>query len=239
VSVVSLLGEESSLRTLESLREDLDDGPGSWDERVERFTKAYPRALADVRRTLYRHAGMFPVPIRAVTSWRYLPADVAPTRANLVPVGRAAVKGLNAGYFATHLWDGTLGYFQRRQDDCLQAAIASLVQAPMHEVPDLQINKLIASGIDPGELEAKIGECMDRWLERCGLTVVFHTSKPTSARRWIGVVGSERLTHDHCLLMSGRECLFDPDQILARRPDEDPTELDPADIDYAITIERR
>ncbi len=41
------------------------------------------------------------------------------------------------GYFKAPLRDSSFGYLQRRPDDCVQAAIASFLQAQPYTVPDL------------------------------------------------------------------------------------------------------
>lgn len=188
-----------------------------------------------------RGEGLTPDELAEAT--RLYPRMVATTRrkARLEPVRVAGSRerGRDLGYFQTRLRDGTLGYSQRRTDDCLQAAIASLLQIPMCQVPDLRIDRQLASGLEPDEMERNIAQTMRRWTTERGLTVLLHPTMPTSARRWIGVTRVEDdLYSDHCLLMSGRDCLFDPYQPI---PDND----DPwgshefGDLDYGITIEKR
>ena len=97
----------------------------------------------------------------------------------------------------------------------------------------------MAARPDPELLEREIEAKMIRWMEQRGVTVVFHSSPPISERRWIGVVTTGGLYSDHCLLMSGRDCLFDPASLLPPRRDQPVSGYDLADIDYGITIERR
>jgi hypothetical protein len=54
------------------------------------------------------------------------------------------------------------------------------------------------------------------------------------------VTSTQGIYSDHCLLMSGRDCLFDP-RDPAPTPGKDPpaTDLDPSGIDYGIIIDRR
>jgi len=67
--------------------------------------------------------------------------DWPPALANLRrELGLAPVPSAPFGYFQAPLRDGTTGYFQRRTDDCLQAAIASCCQIPPHLVPDLHLH---------------------------------------------------------------------------------------------------
>jgi hypothetical protein len=184
---------------------------GTDPDRVREFCKLFPSELAKVRRQVYRDAGL---------------------RLHPVPVNGSQAKGLKLGYFMTPLHDGTLGYFQRRTDDCLQAAIASCLQMPVHLVPDLQ--QQFAAGVEPEEMERGIREKMKRWMDKHGVSLVYHASPPTTERRWIGVVTEP--DSSHCLLMNGRECLFDPAN-LRLPPRIEMSEYDPADIDYGITIE--
>jgi hypothetical protein len=195
------------MRGFARLIDDYENGTGSPGERMLAFVQRYPSEAAKVRR------------------------QVLP----VVPVNGSRSKGLAAGYFMTRLRDGSVGYFQRRLDDCLQAAIASHVQVAPHQVPDLHLDQLLLAGKDPEEIRHIGREKLRRWTEKHGVTIMLHSSPPTSARRWIGVVpaaGGEG-SFDHCLIMSGRECLFNTSSLL---PD---SEYDAAGIEYGITIDDR
>ena len=200
---------------VERIVDEYENGPGSLNERTRQLCKVFPSELAKVRRQVYRHVGLLPVPVNG-----------SPT------------KGLKSGYFSTRLRDGTLGYLQRRTDDCLQAALASCLQIPPHLVPDLHMEQQPASGTDPEEMERGIREKMDHWLDRRGYTIAYHPSALTSERRWIGVVKADDMYSDHCLLMTGRDCLFDPANLMPSR-NQPATSYDTSDIDYAITMDRR
>jgi hypothetical protein len=201
---------------LDRLTNEWEHGTGSMGERTREFCRLFPSELAKVRRQVYRPFGLMPVPVNGSTA-----------------------KGLKAGYFMTRLRDGTQGYLQRRTDDCLQAAIASCLQIPPHQVPDLQMERQLAAGMDPEEMERGIREKMGRWMDKHGVTVMYHASPPTSERRWIGVVREDDVYSDHCLLMNGRDCLFDAAYLGPRLKDQPATEYDVTEIDYGITIERR
>ncbi len=158
-----------------------------------------------------------------------------------VPLDGDRNYGWRTGYFQAELRDGTRGYFQRRVDDCLQAAIASCAQIPMPLVPDLQIDRQRALGREPEEIERVITQKLIAWTEANGLTIMFHPTVPTTGR-WIGVVPDERGPYlDHCLLMNGRDVLFDPASVLPAGDDEraSPAGLDFFYCEHAITIERR
>jgi hypothetical protein len=156
-----------------------------------------------------------------------------------VPIDGDPAKGVELGYFATKLRDGTTGYLQRRTDDCFQAAIASCLQVPAHLVPDWQLDRQLTAGREHEQIERVIWESLKRWTEQQGVTVTFHHTPPTSARRWIGVIETGKDYSDHCLLMSGRDCLFDPSRLLPTRKDKPASAWNPNDVTYGITIERR
>lgn len=194
----------------------------SQDDRT--FITEFPRELAKVRAQV---AVRRPGPLR-IGSLYPVEVDGSPTR------------GLKQGYFKTLLRDGTVGYFQRRTDDCVQAVVASLLQMPPTSVPDLHLDAQLAAGKDPEEIDRTIEEQFGRWRQQYGLTIMVHASPPTSAKRWIGVVTTGNPLNDHTMLMSGHDCLFDPAHLLPPREDQ-PTALKGyavADIDYGITIER-
>lgn len=130
-----------------------------------------------------------------------------------VEIGGSREEGAKLGYFQTALTDGTTGFYQRRADDCVQAALASCVQIPPHQVPDLRLDDRLAAGTDPEEIARSSWAKLERWADSNGLTVTVHPTPPTSARRWIGVI--ERSSggdpfNDHCLVMEHSVCRFDP-----------------------------
>jgi hypothetical protein len=111
----------------------------------------------------------------------------------------------------TELRDGTVGFLQRRIDDCLQAAIASCAQISPYLVPDLNMEQQTAAGKDPEEVVSASLAKLGRWMDENGVAIRFHASPPWSARRWIGVIRDPRPLSDHCLLMSGGSaCSMEP-----------------------------
>jgi hypothetical protein len=202
---------------MERVAHDLEHGPGSKSERLLRFSERWPSEMAKFRRQAYRQIGLLPVPVNG-----------------------SVMRGLKAGYFATRLRDGSLGYMQRRVDDCLQAGIATVLGLAPNLIPDLRFGEQIRAGKDADEVERNAKETMKRWQDKRCLTIEYHPTPPKTAKRWIGVVTSGPGTDsDHCLIMSGRDCLFDPCAIAPPRRDQPVTDLDPADIDYGITIEKK
>jgi hypothetical protein len=74
-------------------------------------------------------------------------------RLEAVEVNGSTERGARLGYFRSPLPDGTYGYLQRRGDDCLRAALATAIQTPITEVPDLRADELAAAGMDPEEIQ--------------------------------------------------------------------------------------
>jgi hypothetical protein len=201
---------------LQSLCDAFDHGPGTLLDRVAALATRYPAELAKIRRRTYKALGkqsrLFPVALNGSTR-----------------------RGFDQGYFMTPLRDGTFGYLQRRSDDCLQAAIASLLQMAPHQIPDLQMNRTMLRVQDIDEVFALSGEKMHHWTQENGVTLRYHARPLPSAKRWIGVVDVENSLH-HCLLMAGPDFLFDPASPRTP-PDPEHALYSPDDIDYSITIE--
>src|SRR5579862_7033844 len=93
-----LTDQERAFAELENVLDLLRVGvaPENFDRRIREFFRRHPPALADLRRA----AGVRPVAVRG-----------------------SAAYGLQLGYFEARLRDGSTGYFQRRTDDCMQAAL--------------------------------------------------------------------------------------------------------------------
>ncbi len=146
---------------------------------------------------------------------------------------------MRGGYFWTPLRDGTKGFLQRRRDDCLQFAIASAAQIPPNQIPDLRIEQQVGEGKDPQQIGEQNLNTMVEWMNRQGLRIMVHNNPPVSERRWIAVTPGREVFGDHCVLMSGRDPLFDPSQLLPPARDEPVSLHDTTTILYALTIERR
>lgn len=148
------------------------------------------------------------------------------------------VKGTH-DWFCAPLRDGhTVGYFQRRTDDCLQAALASLLQMPPNLVPDLALHDMIASGVSSEEIERTADKLLDEWQQRSGLAMRLRAVLPATGW-WIGVTYSGQCYSDHCLLMRGREVMFDPSRLAPTDEEEAAAGYKHDDIYYAITIDGR
>lgn len=213
---------------LSRLLDDIENEELDPDQTLRQFVREFPKELAKVRsqaairtRGQLRIGGLYPVEI-----------DGSPTR------------GLKMGYFKTPLSDGTVGYLQRRTDDCVPAALASLLQMPPHLVPYPCVEQMRDQGRDDEEIDRSVDDDFARWTAEYGLTIKFHAALPTWSNRWVGMMASPNPDDEyssHTLLMSGRDCLFDPSHLL---PPAEPGTVGLENysvdqIEYGITIDRR
>ena len=115
----------------------------------------------------------------------------------LYSIGRARLEAVKAALLqgpehdaapTTVLGDGTAGYYMRRGDDCWPAAIATVTQVPLDEVPDLRLDEQVELGQDPAEVELWAWQTVEDWCSDQALRMVLHTQLPARRRRWIGVV---------------------------------------------------
>jgi hypothetical protein len=116
------------------------------------------------------------------------------------------------------LADGSVGYAARSCDDCWAAALATVLQVPVHELPQLRIDERLRAGSEPEEVNRSVSREIGDWLAARSLRMVVHQEVPVDAERWIGVVPIEGWFQSHCLVMRRGELLFDPAQHL--RPHE-------------------
>ena len=142
--------------------------------------------------------------------------------------------------------DGTIGYFVRapREDDCFAAALATVLQVPIEQVPDPRIDERLAAGESPDDIDRSARSELDRWLAARDLTMVVHAELPTHRRRWIGVVTLPGAFNDHCLVMSHDRFLFDPVHYLEHltgQSDRHPSirQFRPEDISYGLSFTAR
>lgn len=87
------------------------------------------------------------------------------------------------------LRDGTTGYsmFPDRMDDCLRAAVATVLQVEPRAIPDPQIARRLLAGDDPDVITRETWALLERWLSEQGLRLLVHDTPPIGADRWIGV----------------------------------------------------
>lgn len=129
---------------------------------------------------------------------------------------------------STQLHDGTRGHYCARLDDCWRAAAATVLQIPPRQIPDPRLHARLRAGEDPETVNQDAWAGFARFLQGRGWTMHVHANRlPTYSKRWIGVVlAPDRPLHDHCMVMCGREVLFDPTEIPinGRHPDGEPLE---------------
>lgn len=182
-------------------------------------------------------------------------ADAATRRAELDAAEREAREALlRCSARTVDLPDGTVGYFGRpavkagyfRRDDCFTAAVATVLQLPISELPDPRFGERLAAGEDPEDIDRSARQQFARWLARRGLRMVTHRTLPVARRRWIGVVLQSGWFMDHCMVMAGDRILFDPTEdfvfvALAKLTPTAPRMRArvgaPEDVDYGISFQ--
>jgi len=130
-----------------------------------------------------------------------------------------------------------------RGDTCFQAAIATVTQVPVEQVPDLELDRQLKRGADPAELNRSAWERILRWATERGLEMVFHDQVPVARRRWIGVVVVERRPDekpfdDHCLVMADDRLVFDPMCSVKPPPGMRVRTFDPSEITYGLSFDQ-
>jgi hypothetical protein len=123
-----------------------------------------------------------------------------------------AVKRASVTLGRKRLADGTLGYYVRapRSDDCFAAAIATVLQVPIEDVPDPRLDERLAAGETPEHINRSAQDQLRRWLAGRGLRMVTHRMLPARHRRWIAVIPMRGHFNDHCIVMARDQLLFDP-----------------------------
>ena len=124
------------------------------------------------------------------------------------------------------LRDGTIGWYVRvpRADDCWCAAVSSCLQVPIDEIPDPEIDRRLAAGDSPRQINRDAWFEFLSWLSQRGLRMIVHRKVPARRARWLGIVEQpDGIFQDHTLLMSYGELLFDPAvdaaEVFGGRPD--------------------
>jgi len=137
--------------------------------------------------------------------------------------------------------DDEIGYGMRRPDECFTAAVATVTQIPIEEIPDSHIDRRRAAGYDDEQIARDFENDFAEWLLARGLQMVFHKDVPVARERWIGVcsTGKERLGEDHCLVMSHGEILFDPARSLVPQPGTWLRIWTLSEVEYGITFNRK
>lgn len=159
-----------------------------------------------------------------------------------VPINGSRRKGLQAGWFGVHLPDGTVGYLQRRLDDCVQASLSTLTQIPPHRIPDARIDAQLAAGVDKHAVNRGFWTTLEAWVQQQpGMVLTIHPTgqPPVTHRRWIAVTRSADAWgfNDHCLVMDRQDVLFEPHTLLPASKDDTRDRYDPDTVMYSITVE--
>jgi hypothetical protein len=107
--------------------------------------------------------------------------------------------------------DGTVGYYIRRGDDCMAAALATLIQVPLDEVPNARLVDRASAGEGREQTSRSAWEELERFAASRGLRFEIHDPPPWRRARWVGVIPGGLLPHDgHALLMCRKRIVFDP-----------------------------
>ena len=160
------------------------------------------------------------------------------------------VEASGAPFFSQSVADGRVAVFQRRTDDCLQAALATVMGINPWQIPDLRICERLASGADTEEVAAASEATTAEWCADNGLRLRRRDREDHGADLWVGVVNSHGAAYrSHCLVLAGEDVVFDP---AWRLPDGGPERFKAAiapgwralaldtyrSIDYRLDIER-
>jgi hypothetical protein len=105
--------------------------------------------------------------------------------------------------------DGRTGFYQRRADDCMRAALATLMQVPIWEIPDPRLDERLAAGEDPDDIDRNAGAELEHFLAGYGLKLVKHSHVPLEGD-WIGVSRGDGPFGDHTVIMRDDKVAFDP-----------------------------
>jgi hypothetical protein len=129
-----------------------------------------------------------------------------------------------------------------RTDDCMSAAIATVLQHPIEQVPDFRLDERVKAGETAGDINRASWERIARWAAGLGLTLAIHEKGdvPLDRARWIGVCPDPeglRTLGDHCLVMSFDRLVFDPSVSVKCPAGTEHRWWDPSQIDYGISFE--
>jgi hypothetical protein len=108
------------------------------------------------------------------------------------------------------LCDGSTGFLVQTGDDCWAAAVATVLQVPLDDLPRARIDERLRRGESPIEIDRSVRCEFDAWLAARRLRMVLHRTVPVDSERWIGVVPLKGSFQSHCLVMNKSELLFDP-----------------------------
>lgn len=127
---------------------------------------------------------------------------------------------------------GEIGWFQRNQNDCLRAAVATVAGVPYDDVLDTEP----VGGRGGQGASLALYERVWRWAMERGLRLAFHTELPCVDGMWIGVSPLGDDGYRHTIVAKGLEKYHDPASGFLLPPGLAVERT--AEIEYAITIEK-
>lgn len=117
--------------------------------------------------------------------------------------------GVRSGYLYTDLPNGEIGWCQVRWDECLRMAVATLLQIPPSEVPDLHVDRRMEAGESADEIAAQVNRTYMDWAAERGLQITAHRNLPVDRERWLGVVPQPGYFQNHVVVMRRRKVHFE------------------------------
>jgi hypothetical protein len=107
------------------------------------------------------------------------------------------------------LRDGTTGYFSPgRLDACFSCAIATCLQVPLEEVPDIRFDARSRRGESPERISRSAWQIYTQWCATRGIGIVHHKRVPPYPDgRWIGVRMASEAHLPHVWVIVGAELL--------------------------------
>lgn len=190
---------------------------------------------------------------RRATVPLYVKLPVYPDRPDVFRLGALDVPRGSRPVFQLANGDVGYGMAPERNGDCFRAAIATVLQVDVAQVPNGRLDERLAAGEDPQEINRSYMVRLDEWLAARGLAVV-HPKVPVDRDRWIGVCrvetrprdlmlarryGVELCEHftDHCLIMCHDRAIFDP-AVSMKVPDGMRLRpFTPEDVTYGISFD--
>ena len=124
---------------------------------------------------------------------------------------------------SVRLRDGTIGYYAPgRFDLCYTAAVATCLQVPeayhwhapypnVYCLPDTKTQERTRRGDPAEQIQRDTWLAWARWCDAWGLQMWLHKPvSPAPTGRWVGIVDSRDPREQHCLVMHGKDVLFNP-----------------------------